>query len=364
MSGGFKRKCLVQGPLLQPIAVGAFLSLLVGGEVRAQSSRALGKEAAALGATQASEVALQKARQFFAEGRELLLQENYADALTRFQSAIAIKETPGLRYHEAYCLEALGQLLEAKEQYERARELLNAQPASDVEPLLQPAFQRLESLTPELSFSETHPQQIIWLNGRRLSGLQALRLNPGEYSLLVEQEGYVSSSQVFILQEREKRVISTRLEPSTKGPLANEWTEQESSSSTSLRPYVIGGSWAVAALGAAATTAGVFFFQKEQRLVNQQFETVDQLTGQDRFSCLRAQGDIKRECDALSSALQREERAQTLLWAGVATTVLGVTTAWVSSLVWPHADSSLSIQVAAQAPGAPEGGWIEWSGSF
>src|SRR5688572_28856013 len=80
------------------------------------------------------------ARKLFTEASELEQAKNWSGAEGKLREAVAIKETPGLRYHLGFCLEQQGKLVEALVEYDRADEMLaRGVKAPDVAELVGPA---------------------------------------------------------------------------------------------------------------------------------------------------------------------------------------------------------------------------------
>src|SRR5687767_14734210 len=74
------------------------------------------------------------ARRLFDEGRAAADAARWAEAAGKFRRALAIKDTPGIRFHLARCEEEQGAFVEALIEYDRARELIDAgTKAPDVE---------------------------------------------------------------------------------------------------------------------------------------------------------------------------------------------------------------------------------------
>jgi hypothetical protein len=68
-----------------------------------------------------TEIAL--ARRLFSDARTAEDAKDWPTAVSKLRDAISIKETPGLRFHLAYCEEQQGMLVEALVDYERADDL-------------------------------------------------------------------------------------------------------------------------------------------------------------------------------------------------------------------------------------------------
>jgi hypothetical protein len=79
------------------------------------------------------------ARRLFEEATELESRREWSAATAKLGQALEIVETPGLRYHLAYCQEEQGLMVEALRNYERAQQMIAAgTKAPDVAELLAP----------------------------------------------------------------------------------------------------------------------------------------------------------------------------------------------------------------------------------
>jgi hypothetical protein len=91
------------------------------------------------------------AQQHFAEARDHQAHKDWVACENSIDEAIRIQETPGLRFHLAFCKEQQHRWVEALVDYRRAGELLShGTKADDVAELLPPAIQNLETSTPQL----------------------------------------------------------------------------------------------------------------------------------------------------------------------------------------------------------------------
>src|SRR5450432_1242199 len=85
------------------------------------------------------------ARQAFESAVALEADQKWLEASTKLREALAIKDTPGLRFHLAHCEEQQGLLVEAALDYDRANELLqHGAKAPDVQKLLATASAELK----------------------------------------------------------------------------------------------------------------------------------------------------------------------------------------------------------------------------
>jgi hypothetical protein len=143
-----------------------------------------------------------EARQLFAEAAELEAHSQWSAAAVKLKSALAIKETPGLRYHLAHCEEQLGSFVEAAADYDRAADLIHdGAAAPDVEPLLPLARRRLESRIAKLDI--VVPSGIsaaAELDDRALAASAlgtSLKLDPGIHRVIVRAAGH-SEYRAFV----------------------------------------------------------------------------------------------------------------------------------------------------------------------
>lgn len=131
--------------------------------------------------------------------------------------ALGIIETPGLRFHQAYCKEQQGKWIEALVDYKRAEELIaGGVEASDVEPLLKPAIGRLEAKVPRLTVNvDNQPERVsFYLDGKERSAKllgKGVQLNPGSHTVEVSAPGYDSATRSVSLKEGERSEITVKL---------------------------------------------------------------------------------------------------------------------------------------------------------
>lgn len=137
---------------------------------------------------------LATARELFADAAELEAHSEWSAAEVKLKSAVAIKETPGLRYHLAHCEEQLGSFVEASADYARAAALIrDGAAAPDVEPLLPLAQRRLESRIAKLDIVvPPGTSAAAELDQRALPASAlgtSLRLDPGLHHVVIRAPG-------------------------------------------------------------------------------------------------------------------------------------------------------------------------------
>jgi hypothetical protein len=155
---------------------------------------------------------LSAARRLFGEAAELEAHSEWSAASVKLKSALAIKETPGLRYHLAHCEEQLGAFVEAAADYDRAAELIRGgAPAPDVEPLLPLAQRRLESRIAKLDIVvPTGISAAAELDERALAASAlgtSIKLDPGIHHVIVRAAGHAEYRAFVSLSVGEHRTL-------------------------------------------------------------------------------------------------------------------------------------------------------------
>ena len=162
---------------------------------------------------------LSVARRLFEDAVRFERESRWELAASKLNDALAIKDTPGLRFHLAHCEDKLGHLVEAAIHYDHARELIaSGVKAPDVEELLEPARRSLEQRLPTLLL--VVPAEVanveVELDGRQLSRSVVGRtapVDPGVHKLLVRAPGYADYTEEVSILEGERRRISVELVP-------------------------------------------------------------------------------------------------------------------------------------------------------
>lgn len=206
-----------------------------------------------------------RARRLFSEAVAAENREEWQLAASRLREAMAIKETPGLRFHLAHCEEQLGHLVEAMREYDRADELLRDDPkaARDVARQLGPARDalrlRIPTITVELSAHISNAA--LQLDDRAISPPvfgKPIPQNPGAHTIRVSSPGHIPFVHEVVLSEGEAAVTMVELAPelsvsmhNAAGPAEVEGHRSEAREGLHLRNWVLvtEGVIATAALG-------------------------------------------------------------------------------------------------------------------
>jgi hypothetical protein len=160
-----------------------------------------------------------RAKHLFAEAVALEESQAWHAAAEKLRQAIAIKETPGLRYHLAHCEEAADALLSAAQNYERAGELIAAGvKAPDVERLLPIARQRIAARLPTLVLVVPAAERgvTVAVDGNAIDpGAlgRSVPIDPGRHRITARAPGYRDFSTQVEIRTAESRTIELSLEP-------------------------------------------------------------------------------------------------------------------------------------------------------
>ncbi len=168
--------------------------------------------ASPVSAKEPSAAELATARRLFAEATALEASSDWKAAAGKLKNALAIKETPGLRYHLAHCEEQLGALVAASSDYDRTAELIRSgAPAPDVEPLLPLARRRIDSRVAKLDIVVPPGKSALAeVDGRSLPATTlgtSLRLDPGSHRVVVRAKDEADYRAELTLGTGEHRTL-------------------------------------------------------------------------------------------------------------------------------------------------------------
>ncbi len=330
---------------------------------------------------------LATARHLFAEATVLESHSDFELAAAKLKSAIAIKETPGLRYHLAHCEERLGQLIAASEDYARAAELVrDGFRAPDVELLLPTAEQRVNSRIARLDFVlPAGTRAAAELDGRALPGLESLRLDPGVHRVVVRAPGHSAYQTELLFADGQRRTLKILFdEPEEASPASVAASRGARSAgvtppatrkpaSVRLRRALLIGEAAVAVAGlGVGIGAAVVRHRSEQEIEayhadirDYQEEPAQHSTPPDQDSASSTglcPGDpyIQEDCSGLEAATHRVNTAVRLEKAGFITAGAAAGLFLVTWLLWPSSPETASVAVAPR----PDGIVVFAAGSF
>ena len=330
----------------------------------------------------AAEIAV--ARKLFKEATTLEKEKRWDQAEAKLKQAIAIKETPGLRYHLAFCLEQQGKLVDAMVDYDRAEELIRGGvKAPDVAKLVVSARESLKERIPTLTVivPEGVEDVVIKVDGRKISSAvagQPLPQNPGKHSVEVSAPGRQTFEQEVRLGEKERRELNVVL-PQAKSeaappaptsgaesPEGDAGTVSTDSSGWSTRTWVLVAEGAVVVAGLGI---GIF-------------ATLDKAKARDEVDAAEAERDSRgtrsgdgacdnpepediSACEQLPGLRDQVDDAGTLQTVGIATAGVGLAAGLVTILVWkPKSASEARRLPRLYAAPTRGGGFLGLGGSF
>jgi len=301
---------------------------------------------------------LSQARALFAEATSLEATGDHTGAAEKLSAALAIKETPGLRYHLAHCEEQSGALVAAIANYERAAQLIQAgASAPDVEPLLPLAARRLDSRVARLEIVvPAEAQAIAELDGVELAASSigaAVKVDPGPHRLRVRSPGQADFNADLTFSSGERRTIKVFFAPSA--PPARAVPEAAAKAPRPPEHSGFGGRGVVLLGEAALTLTGLGFglgfmvarANAAGRVQDAQTAVDQQAPGKSGCGGV----PVPSACADLDQALDDHAQASTLatvsfVGAGVAASALVLT--WA---LWPASPRAVSLAVHPSSAG-------------
>ena len=283
-------------------------------------------------------------------------EQRWADAALQLREAVAVKDTPGLRFHLARCETELGRLLEASLEYDRALELLRqGAKAPDVQKLLPPArselLQRLPRLTLEIPADVQAPQVSIDNRPYPPSELSlGVPLNPGPHELRVHATGRRPFERALSLKEGDRIVLPVTLplaapaggpsdaarvpEPPPQTRSSNVAPPPERSPSSAKLYLMLGESVLTAAglgLGIGYAVAG----SSASARIDSAQATIDSAAASGVGGCDTPNSDLLGACSDLVTAIEDHDRAVLISRIGFVTAGVGAAALLTTWLVYP-----------------------------
>jgi hypothetical protein len=310
------------------------------------------------------------AKHAFESALEAEAEQRWADAVVRLREAVAVKDTPGLRFHLAHCETELGHLREASLEYDRALELLRrGAKAPDVQKLLAPArstlLQRLPRLTLEIPADVQGPR--ISIDNQPYPASEVILgvpLNPGPHEVRVQAAGRSAFERALSLKEADRIVLPVTLplaappvEPSDSAPAvaplptsSGAATQPPERSSSSAKLYLMIGE---SVLTAAGLGVGIGY-AVAQRAASERIDTaqaqIEAAAPDNPRACDLSDPELLGACSDLNAAADDHDRAVILSRIGFVTAGVGAAALLTTWLVYPSQNpraSGLSVQPVA-----------------
>lgn len=314
------------------------------------------------------------ARRLFGEATKLEHAKQWAGAAKKLKGALDIKETPGLRFHLAYCEENMGKLVQALVDYDRAAEMISdGVKAPDVAARLAAARKALKKRVPTLTV--TLPAGAagakLSVDGQAMARSvvgQPMPLDPGQHSVEVDADGYKPFHATVTLAEGDRKTTAAKLEkieaatPATAPAPAAPPTADTGGTHRAfpLRTAVLIGEGAVTLAGLGVGIGFTVARGNASSRADSAQAAIDQKTGKpgDPSACTNASPDVQTSCDALKSALSDKDNDGRIATVGFIGAGVGAAATIVTWLVWKPAarEHALAVTLQPVAGGGMLGG--------
>jgi hypothetical protein len=309
---------------------------------------------------------LSVARRLFNEAEAFEAERRWVDARRKLLEAIAIKETPGLRFHLGFCAEQLGELVAALIEYERALDLIRGGVrAPDVERLLEPARARVQGRVAHLTVglpADAGDAEVL-LDGAPLSPTVLAHpapVDPGRHRLRVTASDKRVSELQLELEDGERRtvhVVFPTAAPSAKSASAAPATAQGSVASApssgpvesdargalGAREIVLIGEGTAALVGLAVGVGFLFVRSAAQDRIERSQAEIDALAPGNSGACAMQDFSGRASCDDLRVAIDDHDRAGMIATLGfVGAGVFGVAGV-LTAVLWTNDEAAVVI---------------------
>jgi hypothetical protein len=184
--------------------VGAALAFVAGTPARARASGS------------PSEADIRAARDLFVHAVEDEDGGRWEAALEKLYRVLAVKDTPGVRYHVALCEERLGKLATAWAEYTVADEKARSEQAHDVLRLTSKKLAELSRRVPHLTVRVTPPEAdaTLTIDGRPAPVGDRTPVDPGSHQVeVLPVEGRAPTTVAVSVGEGESRTLDVELRP-------------------------------------------------------------------------------------------------------------------------------------------------------
>ncbi len=244
---------------------------------------------------------LATAKRLFQEAEQDQRNSRWADALEKLERVVAIKETPGVRFHIAVCQEKLGRLVKALESYERARDLATSTQSDEVLEMVGPEIERMQSRIAKIQIDAPSDvgHLVVHVDQSVHAGIptgNVLRVDPGTHHVVVKIDGTPRLDRLVSLEEGQSETLevkdwrgATSPQPAPKAtPSAQPRVEDTAGG-------VRTGAWISLGVGAALGIGGYLAFAKADSLAEESAAVCAA-----SIACDPARADAVRNWDALA----------------------------------------------------------------
>lgn len=168
---------------------------------------------------------VKKARELFQWAQRLYKQARYAEAISKFEEAYAVRPHPVIYFNIGRCHEQLGDTAKALRAYRDYLRLLpDAQDKENVTDAIANLERRLrEKGVQQLMVFADPPQARIVVDGQDLGRSPAtVELVAGNHTMMVTAEGYEKVERSFVMQTTRATEMTITLRPVASAPLASD----------------------------------------------------------------------------------------------------------------------------------------------
>ncbi len=291
------------------------------------------------GASAQTPADLAAARDHFRTAQRLEAKKDWSAAADELRAALRIKETPGLRYHLAYCQEQLASYSAALIDYERAQQLLaEGQKAADVSRLLGPAIERVKAMLGELTVVSPDGGTFrAFLDGNPIEVGTPTRLDPGLHILRAVRDEREQRHEVVVAAQEQYRIELSIPAPEPPAPLppasqpARDAPPDEPPRSIKLPLLIAEGVVTAAGLG-----IGLGFTVRANQASDEADRALADIDSKDPArQCGSELESVQSACSQLSDLKQREFDARHVATAGFIGAGTGAVLLLATWLLWP-----------------------------
>ena len=301
-----------------------------------------------------SPLEISAARRAFEAAVSLESAQHWTEATAKLREALAVKDTPGLRFHLAHCESEQGLLVEGELDYDRASELIEkGAKAPDVQKLLAPASAALKLRVPRVSVEL--PSDVLapvaTIDGKVFSPSElalGVPLNPGRHELQVSASGRARFQRNLSLAEGEQAQLRVELPPaapaapagatpSVQAPPMNGSTYAVPTGRDSPRSrtklYLMVGESAFTVAGLALGVG----YRLAESSASDRISAAQGRIDQNGGACPSTSSLVASACSDLRTAIDDHDRALVLSTVGFVSAGVGAAALITTWLVYPNA---------------------------
>ena len=306
------------------------------------------------------------ARRAFDGALDAETEQRWADAALKLREAIAVKDTPGLRFHLAHCETELGHLVGASLEYDRALELMRrGAKAPDVQKLLEPARSALLARIPRLTLDIPADAQSprVSIDNRAYPASEAelgVPLDPGLHQLRVLASGRGAFERALSLKEGDRLVLPVVLPlaapPGGPSEPAPEPTPKVSPPTAAAPPerraspaklYLMIGESLLTAAGLGVGIGYAIARGSATDRIDTAQSRIETAAPDNPTACATPTSALLGACSDLEAAIDDHHRAVMVSEVGFVSAGIGATALLTTWLVYPSGDApnaGLSVQ--------------------